>query len=124
MKRFLIFFIFISPLFGGCVTQGTERIKNTALINTIASSERNTESEITKIYGKPYAVYNKNGLKVYEYNFAKVRPNFVNMVPIASFFAKSRFFFEADYLFVYFDEQGIIKDYKFFQTEGEPKQLP
>jgi hypothetical protein len=93
MKKSLSFLLLSSVfILSGCATMGNQALKNEseATVQSKIIENKTTKAEIRKTFGSPDETsFTDNGKEIWKYEFAKIKADAVNYIPIVNLFGSS-----------------------------------
>ncbi len=105
----------------GCASAGNEKLRNenTGTLSQKITKGTTTKAQVTTALGPADEVsFTDGGNEIWKYHHIVATAKGVNFIPIVNIFAAGVDEKKKE-LVVLFDEQGIVKNYTFSETEGE-----
>lgn len=121
MKKMLIIFICCIFCSSCSLWHFNGNIKITKLSNSTLENNNidkyKTKLDIEKNFGKPSAIFSKNGYETYEYFYTYYGTRILNMIPIVAIFASAPSA-KASLLYVSFDKEEKVIDFYTITKSG------
>lgn len=116
--------IFVTALFvvAGCSAKiGNSKLETNRSAIEKQMSDKSTKTDIREQYGTPNLIFDQGGRETYEYKVINGAGRYHWMIPVWGWIApiwQDSYTFKETNLFVTFDKNDKIKDWKIIQTSG------